>query len=138
MTTFILLAAAALYAGLAYPLVRRRIPPNHVYGIRTAATYLDETVWYDANAAGGRDMTVLAVVFAVCGLTLPNTDWGLGMAVALLLAGTVAMAWMGTSRARRMLAEREASAADGAAEAGEADEDEADETRMVRRRRRTR
>ena len=39
-----------LLAGLAVPLMRRRVPPNGLYGLRVAATFADEEVWYEANA----------------------------------------------------------------------------------------
>lgn len=117
MTTFLLLALAALYAGLAYPLVQRRVPPNQTYGIRTAATRADDGVWYDANAAGGRDMAVLAVVFAVCGLALPNTEWGVAAGMTLVVIGTLVMAWVGMRRADRMLAALDETDDDGIAEA---------------------
>lgn len=108
MTTFILLALAALYAGVAYPLVKRRVPPNKTYGLRSRATYADERVWYDANAAGGRDLMVLSAVFGLCAVALPNTDWGFGIAIALVLVGTLVMAVGGSLRASRMLRDRQA------------------------------
>lgn len=108
MTTFLLLALAALYTGIAIPLVRRRVPPNKTYGICTAATRADESVWYDANAAGGRDLILLSVVFVICGLALPNDDFGIAMAMLLLISGTLLMAVTGSVRAKRMLRERRA------------------------------
>jgi hypothetical protein len=44
------------------PLMLRRVPPNCIYGVRVKATYADEWVWYEANAAGGRDALCYGIV----------------------------------------------------------------------------
>lgn len=43
-----------LLVALGTPLVRRRIRPNWVYGVRVPATLADEWVWYEANAKSGK------------------------------------------------------------------------------------
>ena len=53
---------SSLLVLLAIPLILRRVPPNPLYGLRVPATYKDDQVWYDANAASGRDF----VIFGVC------------------------------------------------------------------------
>lgn len=96
---------------IARPLIRREVAPNGTYGIRTAATRADDRVWYDANEAGGRDLIVLAVVFAVCAVALPaGTDASMMTAMALVLTGYLSIAGFGSLRARRMLDARRAEA----------------------------
>lgn len=43
-----------LLAGLAIPLIREQIPPNYIYGFRFRRTLQDASIWYPANAYGGR------------------------------------------------------------------------------------
>ena len=99
---------------LSIPLILRRIPPNPLYGLRVPATYKDEQVWYDANAAAGRDMavfgmalTLLVIVLAVAGLR------GNAFAItwtAALGAGAICTTILGWTRANRMLRERQTDA----------------------------
>jgi uncharacterized membrane protein len=51
--------AGALMCVLAVPLMRRRIKPNGLYGLRVPATFADEWVWYEANARSGRELFAL-------------------------------------------------------------------------------
>jgi uncharacterized membrane protein len=55
---------------LGVPLAQRRVRPNPWYGLRLRATFADERVWYDANAATGRDMIVLGAVFTSLALLI--------------------------------------------------------------------
>ena len=66
MTPFVGLLIAITFVALGVPLYMRLVPPNSLYGVRVAATELDESVWYEANHRTGRDfmllgMTLLAV-----------------------------------------------------------------------------
>ena len=98
-------------AALALPLVLRRIPPNPLYGLRVPATFRDESVWYDANAASGRDMLVLAAVIFLVALVLPFAglgDWALPIAwIVTAGVGAILVAILGWRRANRMLRERQ-------------------------------
>lgn len=81
-----------LIAGLGIPLWLRRIPPNHLYGFRSRATLSDETVWYTANARGGRDFVVIGVLeFLVSGILFVRgvPDHAAGLIDAGLLVGLV-------------------------------------------------
>jgi hypothetical protein len=53
------------FIALAIPLIRRRVKPNWIYGVRFPATLEDESVWYDMNARGGRDLAGIGVVYLV-------------------------------------------------------------------------
>lgn len=100
-----------LLAGLAVPLVRRRVPPNPIYGLRVPATFADEGVWYDANQRSGHDLLALGVALAGLALALPAVPglsvgaFGLIMA-GLALTGAITLAVVGAVRANRMLRER--------------------------------
>lgn len=69
---FLLLFAGVtiLMMVVAVPLIRGRVRPNLIYGVRTPKTLGDESVWYHANAYGGRLLfgTGLVQLFAVIAL----------------------------------------------------------------------
>ena len=98
---------SVLEIGLAIPLIRRRVKPNSLYGLRTSDTFADEWVWYEANAASGRDLLKLALV-QLAGLFLPLLFWPLNLGyyvvgnLALVGFGTIAMALTGVIRAHSM------------------------------------
>ena len=103
----VFVAVAVLLYLLQLPLIARRIRPNLGYGLRVPATLADESVWYDANEATGRDLRRVAVgcaALAVIGFLAPIADevFGLGMASALV-AALVSAAIVGWRRANRML-----------------------------------
>ncbi len=54
------------------PLARRRVRPNRWYGLRIPATCADEYVWYEANAACGRDLILLGCALLLVALGLPR------------------------------------------------------------------
>jgi hypothetical protein len=103
---------AALFIGLAIPLLRRRVPPNRLYGVRTRATLSDPTVWYEANAQGGRDLLALGlVVLAMAGglLLVPglSEEAYVFSCVGVLVLGTVGLAVRGWRTGERLWAERQ-------------------------------
>ncbi len=101
---------SVLLVGLSIPLIRRRIPPNHWYGLRVSATFADEYVWYEANAVAGE--ALLKAGIAIFGvslllLRLPLPFW----ATVLLWVGAVEIAiWAAVFHswryANRLLQER--------------------------------
>lgn len=99
---------------LAIPLMRRRVPPNDWYGLRVAATFADESVWYDANAGSGRDLLVLGLAQIVVSLAPAvvrmRAETYATANIAFLLIGTLAFAVIGIRRARLLLKARQASA----------------------------
>lgn len=103
---------ALLLVGLGWPLARRRIGPNHWYGLRVPATFADTQVWYEANALAGRDLMALgATAFLVwLGLYLAGFDSRLRtFACALLLGlGSLLLTVRGWRAANRLLRARRA------------------------------
>jgi uncharacterized membrane protein len=109
-------AVGALFIGLAIPLMRRRVPPNALYGLRVPATFADEWVWYEANAQSGRDLFVLGWIELVYAGLLPllphMTMEKYALAnVAYMLIGVLGFAAVGWRRANRLLKERKAQTA---------------------------
>lgn len=95
---------------LAIPLILRRVPPNALYGLRVPATFRDDSVWYDANAASGRDMLIFAVVVFLAAFLLPAAgvrDFAMAIAwIVIAGGGALVVAILGWRRANRMFRER--------------------------------
>jgi len=99
-------AASAIIVGIAIPLIRRRVPPNALYGLRVPATFADDEVWYDANALFGRDLLWLGSLLIAIIITI----FALGLGVlaylvwaGVLFAGAIGTGIVGWLRANRML-----------------------------------
>lgn len=98
-----------LLMGLGWPMAARRVPPNRWYGLRVPATFANEKVWYEANAAAGRDMMILGAVIVVVALVLvrlvdlsDSTYSGVCAGVGALI-----LTMRGWRAANRMLRERQ-------------------------------
>ena len=65
MTPFAGLLIAIVFVALGVPLYLRLVPPNSLYGVRVAATEVDDSVWYEANHRAGRDFVLLGVALLV-------------------------------------------------------------------------
>ena len=102
-----------LLIALGIPLLRRRVRPNPLYGLRSREALADEGVWYEANARLGRGQVALGA-----GLLL--LAWGLPLlpdlsermyvlcCLAWLVLGMLALCIGTQAAARRMAAERAA------------------------------
>ena len=112
MTLFLALFSAVglLLIGLAIPLIRRRVKPNGLYGLRVPATFADEWVWYEANARSGRDLAILGamqIAIAVSPLLLPIDELShVLFNAAFLAAGSILFAIVGWHRANVLLESR--------------------------------
>ncbi len=100
-----------VFVALAWPLAARRVPPNRWYGLRVPATFADETVWYDANAAAGRDMMAFGTVATVIALVLPHvarlrTETYAGVCAGVFGLGSLLLALRGWRLANRLLRQR--------------------------------
>src|SRR5215213_6639800 len=110
------IAVGLLYIGLALPLMRRRVKPNRLYGLRVPATFADEWVWYEANAQTGRDLLyagiaqiVVATLFAL--ISDISDPLYAGINAAVLFASALVIAGAGWTRANRLLDEQQNSVA---------------------------
>lgn len=110
LLTLIFVFVGVLLMALAVPLMRRRVPPNPLYGLRVRATFADSFVWYEANAANGRDLFLLGAALALAAAVLPWTlgEWAVVPLVGGLVIGTVVTAVRGTRHANRLLSSRHA------------------------------
>lgn len=114
MPTLIVLfiAVSLLCIGMSVPLMRRRVKPNGVYGLRVSATLADEWVWYEANARTGRDLLLLGLVQLAVAV-LPPLVFPLPFGVyvflnvGVLMVGTLAVAITGAVRAHVLLRHRQ-------------------------------
>jgi uncharacterized membrane protein len=91
------------------PLASRRVGPNRWYGLRIRATLTDEHVWYEANAATGRDLILLGSVLLVAALVLPGLvapPAYLAICGGVFVAGSIASTARGCRLARRLQAAR--------------------------------
>ncbi len=59
---------AVLVLGLSMPLLRGKVKPNPLYGVRFAKSFESEELWYAINAYGARRMIIWSVVLLVIGV----------------------------------------------------------------------
>ncbi len=108
---FVVIGLLSIVTGL--PLARRRVPPNRWYGIRLPATFADEYVWYETNAAGGRDLMVLGIIVVGVAVippqlaTLSAAQYA-GLSAGVFVVGSSAMVVRAWRLANRLLRERRA------------------------------
>lgn len=113
MLVLIFVSVGLLFIGLAVPMIRRRVPPNGLYGLRVPATFADRDVWYDANERSGWDLLWLGVTLVLLAIVLPAVGiteavyaevWSIAAVV-----GAIIMAGVGWRRANRLLEQRRTS-----------------------------
>ena len=73
--TALIVSTGLLIMALTLPLMRRRVPPNGMYGVRFPSTLADERVWYEVNARSGRDLLILGAVMVVLALAAHGLGW---------------------------------------------------------------
>ena len=108
---FVFPFAGLIFIGLGIPLALRKVGPNGKYGLRVPATFADESVWYDANAAVGRDLIVAGVIQFVAWAALAGwPGWSRHdistIAPVVVVASAGVTAGAGWWRANRLLARR--------------------------------
>jgi hypothetical protein len=86
-----LIASCVLLVIISIPLILRVVPPNGVYGFRTASTQSNSAVWYPANAFMGWALVVAAAISAIVLMILPATvkRWRLWAAFLVPLCGAI-------------------------------------------------
>jgi hypothetical protein len=63
------------------------VKPNRIYGIGTAATLADESLWYAANRAAGRDLVALGSLTLLLSVLLAQIGLsGMVYVLAMLIA----------------------------------------------------
>jgi hypothetical protein len=97
-----------LLIALAVPMIRGRVRPNRLYGLRTLETLGDEGIWYVANRRSGWDMVIVgAVLILWTGLAAwvypaERAQRASLITVALMLALTLGAAWRGIRHGREL------------------------------------
>ncbi|MET0386456.1 MAG: SdpI family protein [Polyangiales bacterium] len=85
----------AIMTLVALPLWRRKVKPNKLYGFRLRSTLQNEALWYEVNAATGRDLTLVGVGLLVLTLGLAfagaSAMWVSMSGLAWLTLGVSAM-----------------------------------------------
>ena len=102
--------AGLLLSAIAFPLMRRRVPPNWLYGLRVPSTFADEWVWYEANAKSGRDLLCLGLLLAILPLGLSFSGLGATVLIAwavIATAGAIGLGIVGWWRANALLRKRQ-------------------------------
>src|SRR6267142_1862325 len=86
-----LIASCVVLMIISIPLILRVVPPNGVYGFRTASTQSNSAVWYPANAFMGWALVVAAAISAIVLMILPATvkRWRLWAAFLVPLCGAI-------------------------------------------------
>jgi uncharacterized membrane protein len=62
-----------LFAAVGLPMALKLIPPNHLYGIRTAETLASQEVWYASNFAAGITAVISGLVAAIVKIRVVNS-----------------------------------------------------------------
>jgi uncharacterized membrane protein len=83
---------AALVAALAVPLALKLVPPNRLYGFRTAATLADREVWFRVNRVAGFALLVAAGTAMCFYLAMPELASGSSFLGVLALVVPVVLA----------------------------------------------
>jgi uncharacterized membrane protein len=88
----ILLSGVLIFL-LSLPVIVRKVPMNHFYGVRITAAFESDRRWYDINAYGGRLMAIGALPIVGAGLTGPflPADWFLLYAFAAMAVTLVSL-----------------------------------------------
>ena len=95
-----LFASCVLVAIISVPLILGVVPPNGIYGFRTAVTRSSRAIWYPANAFMGWALLVAAVISAVLLTILPATvkRWLLLATFLVPMLGAIAASFVYLNR----------------------------------------
>ena len=98
-----------LLTAVAIPLIRRKVPPNWLYGFRVRRTLEDPRVWYEANAFAGKCLFWYGIGSSLACLALyfvPAFDpvsyaWGCLLITAVGLGTSVVLSFRFLNRLSR-------------------------------------
>ncbi len=62
------IGTALLLAGLSIPLIFRKIPMNHVYGVRFPQSFKASEAWYEINEFGGKALLASTLPILLSGI----------------------------------------------------------------------
>ena len=84
---YLFIVIGLVQIGAAIPLLLRRVPPNHLYGLRVSETLGNAGIWYEANARSARDLLWVGVGTVVAAVALYLLPWGHPDHYALVVCG---------------------------------------------------
>jgi hypothetical protein len=56
-----------IVTAISMPLALRRVPMNHLYGVRLSESFVSNEDWYEINAYGGRLLATFGILLTVLG-----------------------------------------------------------------------
>lgn len=59
---------AVLLAGLSIPLIFRKVPMNHLYGVRFSQSFKSNEAWYEINEYGGKALLISTLPILLSGI----------------------------------------------------------------------
>jgi hypothetical protein len=80
-----LIASCIVFAIISVPHILKVVPPNRMYGFRTAETLSNSAIWYQANAFMGWALLIASAISATILVFLPATARRSVVWVAFLL-----------------------------------------------------
>ena len=91
-----LVASCVMFAVISVPLIIGVVPPNGIYGFRTAATQSSPAIWYPANAFMGWALLAAAALSATLLIALPRTArrWLLWLTFLVPVSGAIAASFV--------------------------------------------
>jgi hypothetical protein len=91
-----LFVPAALVGVLAVPLALKLVPPNRIYGFRTAKTLASRDLWYRVNRIAGLTLILAAVAVMCVFVAVPQLASGRSFSGVLVLIVPVVSALLVT------------------------------------------
>jgi uncharacterized membrane protein len=89
--SILLIGTGLVMAIIAYPLVKRKIKMNHMYGVRFPQSFYSEESWYKINEYGGKLLMIWGILIAIAGICLMFIrieDW-VGLLIFLALIASL-------------------------------------------------
>ena len=77
-----------LFIALSLPLIKGRVPPNSLYGFRTAKSLSDPKIWYAINRISGIDLLIAGALISLGSVAMLFLGQGLQpweVAISLLV-----------------------------------------------------
>jgi len=68
LLAFVNVGIALMLAGLSVPLILRKVPINHLYGVRFPQSFKSNEAWYEINEFGGKALLIATVPILLVGL----------------------------------------------------------------------
>src|SRR5262249_13669806 len=83
-----MMLAGVLLLALGIPLVLKLVPPNPVYGVRTAKALSSREVWFAANRSAGITLAIAGIFIASVALAVPRLLPDYSEGARVLIIGT--------------------------------------------------